>query len=101
MARYGHLDAGSPSGAAPKAELCADSFGTLVHSPQTPVPLPAGLQDPFIHTAPIIADHQPELPVRILQFDFNAFCTRVAKSIDHGFAADAIELIPEHGMQGL
>src|SRR5580692_490216 len=100
MAGNGELHLGSGRGAAPYVEFSADSLCAFAHAGQAPMSFPSGQQQLRIDSAPIVAHHHSELAGRVFELNLDALGARVLESIDQRFAADAINLVTQHWVQG-
>src|SRR5579862_7784772 len=99
MAGNGHLNPGTRPGAAPYAQMSADSLGPLPHPAQAPVSFTAGTHHLRIDTAAIVANHQPELPLEVHNLDLDRSRPGMVECVDNRFPADTINFVAKHRMQ--
>ena len=77
----------------------ADPLGALPHSGQTPVLFASELQNVFVDAGPIVTHQELKLPWQIAQFSLYMRGLGMPKRVQDGFAADAIDLVAQQGVQ--
>jgi hypothetical protein len=100
MPRDAQLDFGSTGGAAPDFDFGAYSFGPFADAGKAPMPVSSGLQNFRVDAAAVIADQNPQLTIRVFEFDFDAAGLRVVEGIGQSLATDTVDFITNNRVQG-
>src|SRR5580658_9016931 len=93
------IDLRAARGAAPDVQFRAGLPGALPHAIQTVVAGAARFHDVGRDTLPVISNAQPEEPLAIGNFRFDAMRPGMIEGIAQRFASDAVHFVAKDGMQ--
>lgn len=77
------------------SEFSTDSFRSLTHTGQPPVPFAAGLQYLEVNPAAVVADENTQLTGLIFEFNLNPAGSGVPEGIHQGFSPNGIKFIAD------
>jgi len=100
MPGHREFDFGAGLGAAPNVEPRANSLCTLTHAKESKMSVAPRTQNLLVETAAIVAYHNTQPLARISKFDLDVADAGMAKCVEQGFTADAIDLIAGDRVQG-
>src|SRR5579872_322479 len=99
LAGHGQFNLGSSSCTAPYPELRPDLFRSLPHAGKSPMPIASGAQHLRIDPATVVTNQNAKIAGGVVNLNVNPARARMAESIYQGFAANAVYLVANHGMQ--
>src|SRR5258708_4571950 len=98
-ARHGKLDFRAAACPAPNPKVRADPVGPFAHAREPPVSLPSGVEKLRIDPAAIITDRDSQSLGGELDLDLDPVRSRMLERIDHRFAPDPVDLVPDDGVE--
>src|SRR5438876_3774952 len=84
---------------APHLELPPNLLGALAHAWQSPVSIASRFEELRINALAIIPDTQPKKTFAVCDLRFDFTCLRMAERIAQRLARNAVNVVPEDGMQ--